>query len=492
MNKNLLFLVACAAFVSAVSCNKNEEVIDDNSNEEVGVLIAEVPFSTKTATSSDFKVNWTAGDALAVYTWPSGTELPSDAGVWRSSEPVVFTTSEGSGNLCKFSLASADVENTLAELPYEDRLSAFKARFAKGENLEWGVIYPGRMANGSRPGMGIVVFGDEQHVDCSQKGNNNTDHLAQQDVLYGRASKTLTPVVKMHHVGTMMEYTIRNTGETPFVVNAIKIKVTSAVIGGQFRYNVMEGKIDSDMTQIHECPLYVSEGESIPVGGEAKFYQILAPFTLDEGKTAQITVSTDKGMYTKTITAEGSIISFISGQRSIVDVDVAFSDSGEGGDKEGDLVQHDIPQFKFGGSNLGCYFNLSNAAQFTWPCPNDEQKNIDMVIFRGSGQTALVFASPTDSGLQDWIDNSIKEWSKINLTYFKIIDENFDSIKSSEALALAYERSPSNGDIRATVKKDVVVAAKTESGEYALIKVTDAEMNGTTWSGFTLSFKTTK
>ena len=495
MEKNILFFVACAALVSAVSCNKKEGLAASDSQESDFVLIAEVDPGTKTATDSNFKVSWAAGDALAVYTWPSGTELPKDAGVWRSAEPVVFTTVDGSGNPCRFSLAAADVENSLAELPYDDRLSAFNARFAKGENLDWGVIYPGRMANGSRPGMGIVVFGDDNLVDCTQKGNNNMEHLAQQDVLYGKASNTLSPVVKMHHIGTMMEYTIKNTGETPFVVNTIKIKVASAVIGGQFRYNVMEGRIDSDMTQIHECPLYVSEGEAIPVGGEAKFYQILAPFTLDADKTAQITVITDKGTQTKTITAEGAAKNFLPGQRSIVDVAVAFEDSGEGGgdeggETEGDLVKHDIQPFAFGGSNLGCYFNLVNADQFTWPCPAEEQKNIDMVVFRGSGQTALVLASPTDSGLQDWIDNSIKEWSKINLTYFKIIEENFDSIKSSEELALAYESAAPAADVRATVSKGVVVAAKTESGKYALIKVVDSVMDGSKWTGFTLSIKT--
>ena len=88
MKKNIL-LFAMFAAVSAVSCSKTEGVIDNKPQDVSCVLVAEVEPGTKTSTSSDFKVTWSAGDALAVYTWPAGTELPSDAAVWRSAEPEI-------------------------------------------------------------------------------------------------------------------------------------------------------------------------------------------------------------------------------------------------------------------------------------------------------------------------------------------------------------------------------------------------------------------
>ena len=491
MKKNIV-LFAMFAAVSAVSCSKTEGVVDNKPQDVSCVLVAEVEPGTKTSTSSDFKVTWSAGDALAVYTWPAGTELPSDAAVWRAAEPVVFTTTEGSGNPCRFSLASDDAEESLAELPYADRLSAFNTRYAAG-NLDWGVIYPGRMANASRPGMGIVVFGDQDRVNCTQKGNNNLEHLADQDVLYGYASNTLSPKVKMRHVGTMFEYVVKNTGEVPFVVNTVKIKVSSAVIGGQFRYNVMEGKIDSDMTQIHECPLYVSEGESIPVGGEAKFYQILAPFTLAANKTAEITIVTDKGNSTKTIAADASELVFLPGKQNTIDIELAFKESGEGGGGETEtaLVQHDIKETWFStDSNLGCYLNMANGEKYVYG-GEFNKADVDIVIFRGSGKTALTFAAPSDSPLQQYIDNSISGWDTINDTKVKKVEVDFDQVTKLSEIVAAYDAAAGE-DVRCILAKEETAIVKTVDGEYALIKVTGGTKYDAAWGSFALSLKTVK
>ncbi|MGN0191266.1 MAG: hypothetical protein ACI39U_06385 [Candidatus Cryptobacteroides sp.] len=493
MKKICLSLAAIAAVLSAVSCNKNEGAIADNTPKEDGcVLIAEVEPGAKTVTDSDFKVNWAEGDDLAVYTWPTGAALPEDASVWRAAEPVVFTAAEVSGTSCRFTLASADPENTLAENPYDARLSAFNARYAGG-NLDWGVIYPGRMANASRPGMGIVVFGDQERVNCAQIGNDNVSHLAQQDVLYGTASNTLSPVVKMHHVGTMVEYVVKNTGETPFVVKTVKIKVSSASIGGQFRFNVMTGSMVDVMTAINECPLYVIDAEAIPVGGEAKFYQILAPFTLEVGKTAEITVITDQGSYKKTITAE-STIGFVAGQQNTIDVEVAFEESGEeeGGEEGEDvtLVQHLIPETWFSsGVSLGCYFNMANGDKYVYG-GEFSQADVDIVAFRGSSNTALTFAAPTDQALQDYVDNSIKGWTSINATKVKKVEISSDEVTKLSEIRNAYDAASGDGEERCVLGLDESAVVKTVDGEYALITVTGGTKYGDLWGSFELSLKT--
>lgn len=485
MKKIYMSLAAITAVLSAVSCNKNEGPVADNTPKEDGcVLIAEVEPDAKTVTGSDFKVNWVAGDDLAVYTWPTGTELPAEAADWRGVEPVVFTTAEVIGTSCRFSLSASDSENSLAEMPYADRLSAFNARYSEGANLDWGVIYPGRMANASRPGMGIVVFGDKNQVNCTQKGNNNLEHLAQQDVLYGYAANTLTPVVKMKHVGTMMEFLVKNAGEVPFVVKSVKIKVASQSIGGAFRFNVMEGKIDSNMNHLDECTLTVADGESIPAGGEAKFYQILAPFTLDEGKTAEVTVYTDKGSYKKTITSETPMV-FIPGQQNTIEIGAVIEEIGE----DVALVQHDIEETWFStDSNLGCYFNMANGEKYVYG-GEFSKADVDIVVFRGSGKTALTFAAPVDSALQQYIDNSIPGWDTINDTKVKKVDLDFDSVTKLSELQSAYEEA-SGEDVRCILDMNETAIVKTVDGEYALIKVTDGTKYGDSWGRFVLSLKT--
>lgn len=491
-------MAAITAVLSVVSCNKKEVIGEDNSQntqEEGCVLIAEVEPVSKTVTDGEFKVNWAEGDDLAVYTWPTGTALPDDAAVWRAAEPVVFTADEISGSSCRFKLSSADSENTLAESanPYDGRLSAFNARYKAGA-LDWGIIYPGRMANASRPGMGIVVFGDQERVNCTQKGNDNVDHLAQQDVLYGTASNTLTPVVKMHHVGTMMEYVVKNTGDLPFVVKTVKIKVSSANIGGQFRFNVMTGTIVDAMTQLHECPLYVTDAEAVPANGEAKFYQIVAPFTLNAGSTAEITVTTDKGSIIKTITEESSL-SFDAGKQNTIEISGGFKESGgEGGEGGEDvtLVKHDIAETWFSqGVSLGCYFNMANGDKYVYG-GEFNQADVDIVAFRGSSNTALTFAAPSDEALQEWVDNSIKGWGTINATKVKKVEVNFDAVTKLSEIKNAYDSASGDGDERCVLAKEETAIVKTVDGEYALIKVTGGTKYGDVWGSFELSFKTIK
>lgn len=497
----ILFVVAAAAMVA---CNKSEvPSIDGGKNEadQKYVIYAE-DVNTRTVTDASFNVTWTNNDNLAVYTWPADQALPEDA-AWRAANPVNFIASEGSATPKPFSLSEADSDGSLAVaagIPYEGRLSAFKDRYGNGSSsLKWGVIYPGKQSNPSWKGYGVIVFGNFELVHSTQNGNNNMAHLAYQDVLWGTATTTAenpVPTISMKHIGTMMEYTVVNETSSPITVNCIKITVNGAAIGGQYRINVFDGSISEYLlkdSEIHTCPLWVDKGEAIPVGGSAKFYQVLAPFKLDSGYKITMTVETDKGTWTNT-KAFDDAISFESGKRNPTTLRINAV-------KEADptLKTHEDTEVNWfnEGSNLGRYLDMANGIKYTL---NDsfKQADVDIVIFRGSSQTALTFAAPSDQALQDYIDNSIKDWTTINDTKVKKVDVDFDSITKLSELQSAYDAA-SNEDKRCVLDFNETAIVKTVDGNYALIKViggekyekTDAKGNKIyVWGNFKLSVKT--
>lgn len=483
MKKTISILAVLAAFAG---CNKNNVPVIENKTAECVIYAEDV--DTKTVTDVSFNVNWTDSDNLAVYTWPAGAALPTDASVWRSANPVNFVAEAGSASPKPFKLSQNDDEHSLGETPYADRLNAFKTRFGDGTtNLNWGVIYPGKMANASRPGMGIVVFGDAAMVRSRQTGNSNMDHLAFQDVLWGKATG-VTPTVQMKHLGTMMVYTVRNATSADFTVTSIKITANGANIGGQFRFNVFEGTFDSCMSALHECTLWVENGTAISAGASAEFYQVLAPFSLSAGNKITMTVVTDKGTWSKEMTLSAAK-SFESGKRNTATLPVEF------GSIEEDVVltEHNTGEVWFStDSNSAGYWNLETAERKTYGAAFDPvtmSKDMDMVVFRGSGKTALTICAPTDSDMQQWIDNSVSTWPVKNATKFKIVSIDFDSTTKLSELKAAYDAASGEGQ-RCVLDEGVCAIAKTVDGKYALIKCTGGTKYSGAWGCFILSLKT--
>lgn len=489
MKKALYFIAAVAALAA---CNKNgihtPEVDENKRADDSSYLLYAEDVLTKTVTDGSFNVNWTDTDNLAVYTWPAGTDLPTDASVWRAANPVNFVAEAGDASPRPFKLSSTDDEHSLGETSYTDRLNAFKTRFGEGTtDLNWGVIYPGKMANASRPGMGIVVFGDETMVRSRQEGNDNMSHLAFQDVLWGKATG-IAPTLQMKHLGTMMVYTVNNATSADFTVTSIKIAVNGANIGGQFRFNVFGGTFDSCMSALHECTLWVNNASAISAGGSAKFYQVLAPFSLSAGNKITMTVVTDKGTWSKEMTLS-SAKSFESGKRNTATLPVEF------GSIEEDVVltQHNTGEVWFStDSNSAGYWNLKTAERKTYGAafdPATMSKDMDMVVFRGSGKTALTICAPTDGDMQQWIDNSVASWPVKNATKFKKVTIDFDSTTKLSELKTAYDAATGE-DQRCILNEGVCAIAKTADGKYALIKCTGGTKYGDLWGMFCLDFKT--
>ena len=487
MKKYILFVVAAAAMVA---CNKSEvPSIDGGKNEadQKYVIYAE-DVNTRTVTDASFTVTWTNNDNLAVYTWPEGEALPEDAASWRAVNPVNFVASEGSASPKPFSLSEADDANSQAvtnKIEYASRLSAFKARNNGTSNLQWGVIYPGRFSYGSTPGLGIVSFGNRPGVRVTQDGNNNMSHLAVQDVLCGTATGA-NPTVEMHHLGTMMVYTVKNATSSEFIVKSIKISVPAASIGGDFRVDVFNGTIASCMTALNECTLYVSNGAAIAAGSSANFYQVLAPFGLESGKQITMTVETDKGIWTKTTTLSAAI-SFESGKRNTATLNV---------DKLTGLCTHKIDE-KWFNTPLGYYLDMVTGTSHDWTKDfknSDTVNDIDLVVYRGGGEAKnkLVIAAPADENVQNYVDTDIKAWSTKNATTIKKIAVDFDKVFEESELETAYNaanETEESGSLVLAMNETAIL--KTVSRKFALVKVTGGTRydNGQ-WGSCILSLKT--
>ena len=487
MKKYILFVVAAAAMVA---CNKSEvPSIDGGKNEadQKYVIYAE-DVNTRTVTDASFTVTWTNNDNLAVYTWPVDQALPEDAASWRAVNPVNFVASDGSTSPKPFSLSEADDANSQAvtnKIEYASRLSAFKARNNGTSNLQWGVIYPGRFSYGSTPGLGIVSFGNRPGVRVTQDGNNNMSHLAVQDVLCGTATGA-NPTVEMHHLGTMMVYTVKNATSSEFIVKSIKISVPAASIGGDFRVDVFNGTIASCMTALNECTLYVSNGAAIAAGSSANFYQVLAPFGLESGKQITMTVETDKGIWTKTTTLSAAI-SFESGKRNTATLNV---------DKLTGLCTHKIDE-KWFITPLGYYLDMVTGTSHDWTEDfknSDTVNDIDLVVYRGGGEAKnkLVIAAPADENVQNYVDTDIKAWSTKNATTIKKIAVDFDKVFEESELETAYNaanETEESGSLVLAMNETAIL--KTVSGKFALVKVTGGTRydNGQ-WGSCILSLKT--
>ena len=484
MKKYIVFIAA----VAAVACSKNEvPSIDGGKNEadQKYVIYAE-DVNTRTVTDASFNVTWTNNDNLAVYTWPVDQALPEDAASWRAANPVNFVASDGSASPKPFSLSEADDANSQAvinSIEYAGRLSAFKARNNGTSNLQWGVIYPGRFSYGSNPGLGIVSFGNRPGVRVTQDGNDNMSHLAVQDVLCGTATGA-NPTVEMHHLGTMMVYTVKNATSSEFIVKSIKISVPAASIGGDFRVDVFNGTIASCMTALNVCTLYVSDGAAITAGSSANFYQVLAPFGLESGKQITMTVETDKGIWTKTTTLSAAK-SFESGKRNTATLNIDAV-------KEADptLKTHETGKIYFGqGSKLSRYLNLNTAELMTWTNDFNRDSEVDAIVARNGAYTAFAIAAP-DYKYATNFDATIANWKIRNSTKFKKVTVDFDTVTKLSELKTAYDTATGETDRIDLAVGDVIIA-KTVEENYALIKFTDGSKNENgAWLSWSFSLKT--
>lgn len=479
--KKTFYMVSVAAALLAAGCNKSEQPAAAPSEPQVPAEETDIVLyaqdinaidspAMKTVTAEDengkFTVNWLNGDQIAVYTVPAGTDPTTlTLADWQASQPVRFKTDRATEDgLRVFTLNETDSD--------AKKVTAFKDRYAAG-NLDWYAVYPGFMDTPSYAGQGMIAFGYEENGTplAVQNGNSTMAHLARQDVLFGKAENTKEPTVNMEHLGTLMSFTVQNVTEEEFIVKSITIVAPQGEnIAGQFRLHLSEEPafVGSEVRNPkNEYTLSVKGGEAIPAGSSAKFYQILAPFEIEAGESATITVNTDKGDWFKTMTVGEKGLAFEAGMKNTakLNVDKLLLEP---------LIEHTGLNVRFSNShnNSGyCLVNLTDATlqrQGDVAGKPEEQEKLDIAAFAGTNGTVPAISAPD---YQYVPYDMVKAWSIRNSTKLLVLQKaNYDDFTTPSQIAVRFNYA---GEPRVDIKTGDVIAAKLANGNYALIQVVE-------------------
>lgn len=473
--KNTFYIASAFAALLAIGCNKSEQPAGtpETPAKESGIVLYAQDINaigSKTTTTEEngkFTVNWVNGDQLAVYTVPAGTD-PTTITLeeWQKSEPVRFKATESAAQdgSMKFVLNETESE--------AGRLAAFKERYGAG-NLDWYAVYPGIMETASHSGKGMVTFGVSNK---SQSGNNNMEHLAKQDVLFGKVLDTKEPVIKMQHIGTLMEFTVTNATDEEFTVKSININ-TPDIIVGEFRLNLTKDKqLDKTdgFSQSGTYTLTVNDAAPIGIGENAHFYQILTPFTVAVGQSVSITVNTDKGSWSKIMKAKDNALTFEAGKKYNANLIVNASIK--------EVTDINLGIGNNAASKYGPYLSLRTGTVYTKDEGSNNCDDIDVayVYVPKSDQAtsnAPKIVAPGDEWTFNAILPSIKTWSARHKTLFKKTDltiDDYTAVKDAFDLKRIFDEASGVGStglsgLTNPNAEGSIISAMTEDGHYALI-----------------------
>lgn len=473
--KNTFYIASAFAALLAIGCNKSEQPAGtpETPAKESGIVLYAQDINaigSKTITTEEngkFTVNWVNGDQLAVYTVPAGTD-PTTMTLkdWQKSEPVRFKATESAAQdgSMKFVLNETESE--------AGRLAAFKERYGAG-NLDWYAVYPGIMETASHPGKGMVTFGVSNK---SQSGNNNMEHLAKQDVLFGKVLDTKEPVITMQHIGTLMEFAVTNASDTEFTVKSISITAPDVIVG-EFRLNLTkETPLDKTdgFNQSGTYTLTVNDATPIGIGENAHFYQILTPFTVAVGQSVSITVNTDKGSWSKSMKAKDNALTFEAGKKYNANLIVNASIK--------EVTDINLGIGNNAASKYGPYLSLRTGTVYTKDEGSNNCDDIDVayVYVPKSDQAtsnAPKIVAPGDEWTFNAILPSIKTWSARHKTLFKKTDLTIDdyiAVKDAFDLKRIFDEASGVGStglsgLTNPNAEGSIISAMTEDGHYALI-----------------------
>lgn len=473
--KNTFYIASAFAALLAIGCNKSEQPAGtpETPAEESGIVLYAQDINaigsktTTTEKNGKFTVNWVNGDQLAVYTVPAGTD-PTTMTLeeWRASEPVRFKATESAAQdgSMKFVLNETESE--------AGRLAAFKERYGAG-NLDWYAVYPGIMETASHSGKGMVTFGVSNK---SQSGNNNMEHLAKQDVLFGKVLDTKEPVITMQHIGTLMEFAVTNASDIEFTVKSISITAPDVIVG-EFRLNLTkETPLDKTdgFNQSGTYTLTVNDATPIGIGENAHFYQILTPFTVAVGQSVSITVNTDKGSWSKSMKAKDNALTFEAGNKYNANLIVNASIK--------EVTDINLGIGNNAASKYGPYLSLRTGTVYTKDEGSNNCDDIDVayVYVPKSDQAtsnAPKIVAPGDEWTFNAILPSIKTWSARHKTLFKKTDltiDDYTAVKDAFDLKRIFDEASGVGSTGLSGLTNPnaagsIISAMTEDGHYALI-----------------------
>lgn len=475
--KNTFYIASAFAALLVIGCNKSEQPAGtpETPAKESGIVLYAQDINaigSKTTTTEEngkFTVNWVDWDQLAVYAVPTGFKAASSddsnaTAEWQTNYPVCFTTNESTdaNGLRKFVLDEKG----------ETKLAKFNENYAAG-NLDWYAIYPYTMGTPSHSGKGMVGFGYTENGNpiAVQNGNDNMEHLSKTDALFGKVTNTKTPEIQMTHIGTLMEFEVFNKTDTPFSVKSITIETpTGTVIAGQFRLHMTEEPffVASDVRNpTNICELTISNGDPLAKDASAKFYQILAPFHIEADKNVTITVTTDNGFWSKTMTATGNGLDFAAGAKSsaTLNVDALEKEKVEIATKQVTLGFCN----NVGGKIDTPLLSITGCETYTIAKGTENQSQIDIVAWHKS---IITLGAPNYA----WMPyTDVTKWTVRNGTLFKranISNSDFEGFTKYLAIVNAYEKATDEYDMfQIKEDEDNYVFVKTASEQYAVIRI---------------------
>lgn len=268
------------------SCGKTE-MPSDQSNTSAGsdfVLYAHSnkPTPKTILNEADWTVSWTPTDALTVFNAESGETTYSD--------------------ICKFGLL--DASKGLFELSSGTLISGKDA-------YDWYIAYP-YMEHASAPNKEKGYTVNRTPV---QKGYGSSSHLAESDLLAGKAYGVAggeAPSVVLDHMCTLLKFKVVNKSGSDAAITGLILDATSggSYITGSFSmtWGDAETKPALDASRMgsakaYTCSVSVVDPESssaitetVAPGQSVDIYMAVAPFTIPAGGSIKLTVTGPNGV----------------------------------------------------------------------------------------------------------------------------------------------------------------------------------------------------
>jgi len=307
MKKYFSYLgIIAAAAMTLVSCAKEadnftaEEPLKDGG--EFSIVANPATKTVATPTASGATIAWDDDDTMNLYHAETGSSTYTVDG-----EFTIDSANPASGNF------TGTVSGTLSE----------------SKTYDWYAFYPYVSAKNSPASTtkGYTPVGSKTNTTQTQTGSDSKAHLSGDDYpLYGKVTGVAyneTPVFEMHHLCSYLEVVVTNSATDELLVNEVTFTAPEDIIG-TFYISFADPSniqyVSSGASYTSDTAVLSVTGSTIPVGGSAKFYIGIKPFTAAAGADFKVSVNG----YEKTIhTAKAN--TFQAGKIKTVNFDYDYT-----------------------------------------------------------------------------------------------------------------------------------------------------------------------
>ena len=274
-----------AATFALTNCTKNDEannvpVLNGPKYE----LFAE-PADTRTALGDDgVSTMWLESDSINVFHAVAGS-----------------TTYKNDGDFDFDAATSGRFTGTLAE------------ELTEGTEYDWYLFYPyNSFITTPDNDNGRTYIGKRSDQSQVQNGNDSRAHICGTNCpLYGKATVKYpeTLKVQMNHIASVIAVKVTNDDANDIVVKSVSFTAPESIVGEYYINFAGESPVITDYKYTSATAnLTVTNGAAITAeGGSATFYMLVKPFTAAAGDKLSLSVTTDQGTCTKSLTLPNDV-----------------------------------------------------------------------------------------------------------------------------------------------------------------------------------------